>query len=861
LTALRTTKRRGFSELLRWLAVLALALLVFAGSALAQPVDDLFADEPDDPTEDLFGDEPDDGFGDEPDDALADEPESPPEDPPIDQADAAADDALADELGGAAEASDSSAVLDPSIEEILVTGSAAMEQPEVETSAMVFSGAELEAARVSDVRDLAEFTPNLEIKTGAGASNATIFIRGIGLNDFNANASSSVAIINDGVVVNSPAGQLFQLFDLEGSDVLRGPQGTLYGRNVTAGAIRVFSRKPSDDFEGRLNVTFGNYDLIEIDGGLTVPLVPDLLSTRLAGRFELRDGVTKNRCSSNPQMGNAAFGACNRPRDPRGIIPDIPEGLPKWVNEVDNWAARAITALTPTDETEFLFNVHVGRSEGDARQNQMRGTRPFPGTGDRFGVNSETYGDPDNDPFAGAYDIVDNEILELFGASLTSHVDFDFAELISITAYEQNDRKFLDNTDAAPSLVLQVDVDDRARQWSEDLRLESLSEGPFEWKAGVFFLTEEIEANNEFRVFGAGRVNPTNQRIRQEFFHAAVFGWGTYHLSDSLRLEGGVRFAWERKQFDVRAFKFRAINGNLVTDPPFTSHEEDTWTPVTGDAVLTWSPTESINFYAKYARGWKTGHFNGGAARPDVLIDPVDPERVNGYEIGMRGEFFDGQLMFDAAVYLYDYKDYQVFALQNQPDGLPLPQLLNAQDVESRGFEAEVQVIPYDWLRWNLALGWVDAKFGTFTSTIFRQAQGQVICGPGVNACTVPVNNDFTGNKLPAAPAFALSTNLEVDLPLGTMGSLTPRIDANYKTKVYFDHQGDDALSQSPYWLLHARLTYVVPGGGIAVSGWVRNILDEEYLLNTFDLRLIADTIIDTYGDPRTYGITVGVNF
>lgn len=892
MSAKRSTHRHRAPELVRdalrrgarvrhWfvlLALLAVSVLALAGGAHAQQTtdppgdspealrDDLFGDEADDLTDDLFDNEPadlhdptDERRVDEPADLADQSPVDEPADKPVDEP---VDDPI-DEPDAVTEQSGTREGFDPSVEEILVTGSAAMAAPEVESSAMVFSGAELEAVRVSDVRDLAEFTPNLEIKTGSGASNATIFIRGIGLNDFNANASSSVAIINDGVIVNSPAGQLFQLFDLEGSDVLRGPQGTLYGRNVTAGAIRVFSTKPGNDFEGRFNATYGNYDLIELDGGLTVPLVSDVLATRFAGRFGLRDGITKNRCARKPQEGLAPFGACNRPRDPRGIIPDIQQNLPKWVNDVDNWAARAITNFTPTNEAELLLNVHAGRSEGDARQNQMRGTRPFPGTGPRYGVNTETYGDPDNDPFAGAYDIVDNEILNLFGTSLTTLIELPFADLESITAFERNDRSFLDNTDAAPSLVLEVDVQDRAAQWSEDIRLESTMDGPFEWKAGLYFLTEELEAHNQFRVFGAGRVRPTKQRIRQEFLHAAAFGWGTYHLSDSLRLEGGLRFAWERKQFDVRAFKFSAQTGEPPPNapPPFKSHEEDTWTPVTGDAVLTWSPTESISIYAKYARGWKTGHFNGGAARPDILIDPVDPERVNGFEIGLDGDFYDGRLHVGAAIYLYDYKDYQVFALQNQPDGLPLPQLLNAQDVESRGFEVELRTTPYDWLRWNLALGWVDAKFGTFTSTIFRQAQGQVICGPGINACTIPVNNDFTGNKLPAAPEFALSTNLEVDIPLGLFGSLTPRIDANYKTKVFFDHQGDDALSQAPYWLLHTRLTYTLPNGQASISGWVKNVFDEEYLLNTFDLRLIADTIIDTYGEPRTFGISVGYNF
>ncbi|MCA9504155.1 MAG: TonB-dependent receptor [Spirochaetaceae bacterium] len=742
--------------------------------------------------------------------------------------------------------------------EVVGAGTAALLTAEIQTSAIAFDADALAALRVTDVRDLATVTPNLEIKTGAGASNATIFIRGIGLNDFNANASSSVAIFNDGVNVNSPAGQLFQLFDVEGSDVLRGPQGTLYGRNVTAGAIRVFSKKPGDETDARFAFTYGNYNNVEADGGLTIPIVPDLLSVRFSGKFRMRDGITKNRCADSPNVGRAIDGDCFRTRTP--FVGAIPDNLPKWVNEIDNWGGRVLVRLTPIEPLEFMLNVHGGRSEGDARQNQARGTQGFSGVPPRYGVTIPAYSDRDDDPYAGAYDIVANEYLELFGTSLTSRLDLGWATLTSITAYEQNDRAFLDNTDAAPILALVVDLKDGARQWSQDLRLESSLDNGFEWKLGALFMTEKVFGNNRFLSAGNGLAQPTRQRLKQQFYHGAIFGFASYELTETLKVEGGIRFGWERKDFKNRSWRYSSRTGDRIPPQPFSGKEEAEWSPVTGDAILTWSPLEDLDVYLKYARGWKTGHFNGGAARPDVLIDPVQPEHVNGFELGLRSQWLDGRLGLNAALYYYDYKNYQVFALQNQPDGLPLPQLLNAQDVESRGFEVELQTEPWDGVRWNAALGWVEAKFGTFTSTTFRLAQSRTLCG-GLAFCSLPNNDDFTGNRLPAAPAFSFSTNIEADIPIGRLGVLTPRLDASYKTKLFFDHQGDDALSQGPFWLLHARLAYTVPDGRVSLALWVKNVTDEAYLLQAFDLRLLAGTIIDTYGEPRTFGATMTLNY
>jgi iron complex outermembrane receptor protein len=748
------------------------------------------------------------------------------------------------------------------IEEIVITTTGRpIDVQDAPTSAMVFSADDLVSARVTDVRDLAEYTPNLEIKTGGAASNATLFIRGIGLNDFNANASSSVAVFNDDVYVNSPAGQLFQLFDVQGVEILRGPQGTLYGRNVTAGAIRIMSRMPTNDYEGYVTSTYGNYDAVEVEGALGGPILEDALLFRVAGRMQLRDGITKNRCA-----GGAAPGAISAALEGRcarqvgGLNPPIPNGLPKWVNEVDAWAARAIARIVPAEDLEVTLNFHGGQNRGDARQNQSRGTEPPLGNLDaRIRRNAGFFRDTDDDPFAGAYDVVSNENIDLLGGSVRIEWEFEDVRLTSITAYEQNERSFLDNSDASPSYLITSTIDDQARQWSEDLRLDSHLGDAFEWNAGATFITETAEVDNIYRVAGVGLAFVPRQQYEQRFYHAAVYGYLSYQVTEELRFEGGGRVGWEEKSFDINAFRFLASNPSITRDA-LQGDDSKRWFPVTGDLVINWSPTEDINLYAKYSRGWKTGHFNGGALNASQLIEPVDPETVNAFEVGVKSSWFDGALILNAAVYYYDYEDYQVFALQNQPDSIPLPRLINAQDVESRGFEIEMRTRPTDALYWNLAIGWQEARFGTFTTTVVRSTQSINLCG-GQSPCLVFDNDDFSGNQLPAAPDLNVSTSVEYEIDMGSYGVLLPRVDANYKSKIYFDHQGDDALAEDPYWLLHARLTYRLPGDKISLAFWVRNLTDQAYLQQAFDAREVADTILDVYGDPRTFGVTLTLEY
>ena len=183
------------------------------------------------------------------------------------------------------------------IEEILITGEKQNTLQDAPTSSTSFSAGDLQALRIEDIADLADYTPNLEINTAFAASNPTIFIRGIGLKDYNANAAGAVAVYQDGVNINSPAIQLGQLFDIDGIDVLRGPQGSVNGRNATAGAIMIRSAMPDGEFGVSTSLTYGNYDDKEVEAAINIPLIEDMLSMRVSGTAQWRDGYTKNQCA------------------------------------------------------------------------------------------------------------------------------------------------------------------------------------------------------------------------------------------------------------------------------------------------------------------------------------------------------------------------------------------------------------------------------------------------------------------------------------------------------------------------------------------------------------------------------------
>ena len=806
------------------------------------------------------------------------------------------------------------------VEEIMVTAQGrAQPLQEVSVSVAAYNQEYLDALGAQNIADISQFTPNLEIRSVYGVSTPTLFIRGVGLRDFNANSQSSVAVYNDDVYMNSPAGQLSQLFDVEQVEVLRGPQGALYGRNASAGAIRVLSRKPTGDFNGYARVTYGRFDQIDLESAIEAPIFEDLASLRVSGVLHLRDGITDNRCADDKFWRDAdgststqrrlddqwrVFASCfnntTRAPPPLGlgwdaggpfpptvgvVITDaqdavVPPGIAKKVNDIDNWAGRGLLRIQPDNDSNWLLNVHGGKNRALVRQFQALGARVLPATGEILvGIpDRDGYIDPDTqtfrstfpflpipaqspedgDVFAGDYNNTGPENLNLFGSHLTGEIPHGNYVTNSITAYEWNERLVEANVDGNPFIGLEAEFGNTSWQVSQEVKTLWDAGGDVTWLAGANFLYENLEVLNDI-LFDPGVVLPriTRQDYEQNTYYGSLYGYATWAPTNEFSLEGGLRWNIEHKDYEIAAFL-------LVddVDPPTDSRSVTENAP-SGDISINYRPREGINFYGKYSRGWKGPHFNGNViidqgAEGQSLIDPVKPEKVNALEIGMKSQWLDRSLRVNTAAFYYDYEDIQIFQIRNTGGGVPVQELISANDADIYGLEFELEARPFEGLDDLFAgitlfgsFAWLESRYTDFVT------QRTEIIG----SRTIVVTDDFSGNRLINAPRFAFAGFAQWDLPLGRFGALVPRFDWSFKDKVFFSPANLEPVSQGAFWLMNARLAYRAPGERIELAAWVRNLGDEIYRLDVIDLTRFQRSILYAFGDPRTYGLTLAVNF
>ena len=496
------------------------------------------------------------------------------------------------------------------IEEMVVVGTsgAALLQTEA-VSVATFDEDYLDALGANNLKDVAQFTPNLEIRSPFTASNPTLFIRGVGLRDFNANSASSVAVFNDGVYMNSPSGQLAQLFDVENIEIHRGPQGALNARNASAGAIKIISRKPSGDYGGSLKTTYGRFNEISIEGATEAPIT-DSLSVRVAAVWNVRDGFTRNRCADDdawrgvtrltptnnpgrfvfeecfngdtvvePRLGGQSWFSGVAGRDGtfalsrRGVgtaaLAAEPGDIDKWVNDRDNWAGRVIFAYRPTDQLTLFWNVHGGQNRGQSRQFETVGRQALDdGSGlSGPGFDADIYADADRiigedlqgrpifngdpteaNPFAGDYNNTGLEKLDLLGSSLVANLEIGDFSIESISAWEWNSRDVRANLDGSPAIGIEADYGNRAWQLSQKVHVDWSDGGALELKGGAFYLHEELSVDNVFRLENQSAVL---QGYEQTTDTGALYFQAGYELTEFFDAKGGIRWNYEQKGVSI----------------------------------------------------------------------------------------------------------------------------------------------------------------------------------------------------------------------------------------------------------------------------------------------------------------------
>lgn len=684
-------------------------------------------------------------------------------------------------------------------------------------------GETLQNKGISNSASLATAVPNLQVSSPYGNTQPNFSLRGISVaNEYNSNQASPVGVYIDDVYIAARTSHGMGLFDLERVEVLRGPQGTLFGRNTTGGAINFITRTPKLSGEnGYVEAGYGNFDTFKAQGAIEATMVEDELGIRVAANYEKGDG----------QIRNVAAGG----RD---------------ANSVDTLQGRLALRIRPGNgPLDIKIRAYAGRDRGT--QAGVHGlTGPdTPGQG-FFEVNENRIGDSRTD----AWGVAANVALEL-SPEMT---------LTSITSYDGGKQNLQQAADGSSLDVLDINWRSNFRQFSEEVRLNYEGDR-LKLVGGGFYGWDRTITDNRFNIgsaLGPGVNGGFFQHYRQSRRSYAAFLQGDYDLTDNLVLTLGARYTWDKAQYrDGFAYLFAGdvggpdlpiastvpcagVAGTCAYDPAARYEIDGSNKALTGRAALSYTFDGGTLVYASYSRGYRSGAFNGGGYTSSAGITYIDPERVNAYEVGVKGRFLDNKVTLSAAGFYYDYSNQQV---QDTRPG-PVSFLVNAPKSEVYGAELEATFRAFSGFVINASGGYLHATYKDLS------LQG----------------TDLSGNSLPFAPRWTATAGFDWTVFDSGTNSVTFSPTLNYFSRQFFSpfndinaagtSQVNSELQQKGYAKVNASLAWT--HGPIQVRGWINNAFNKKVYSYGLDLRgagfpynfLVPAT-------PRTYGVTARFSF
>jgi len=730
--------------------------------------------------------------------------------------------------------------------EVVVTAQRRSEDiQKVPISIQAFSARQMQDLGVKSSVDLGQITPNVDIALPAGAGNQPIIaIRGIGLNDYDTNNAGPNGVYVDEVYLSSPASQTFQTFDLQRVEILKGPQGTLYGRNTSGGAINFITAKPTDTFDARLHVEYGSFNTVNVEGAVGGPIAP---------RLDARIAFVKN--NSQGYMHNALTG--NRE------------------NGANNGALRLQLQWKPDDRLTVLWNLHGGyvdnrpveyRHIGDLDPTTLGNATPtqcsLAATNAGQCTDLFGYGTPSNF-YGGSYNRQQHLKVNSVGSYLRADYSAGPVTYTSITAFEHNDKIHPEDSDASPNQLLEINFGVRSNTFSQELRA-AYKGTRLNWVGGLYYLHENLLQNQPIFILLGGDTVVTvpgafdgiafqafdvNRQITNAY---AAYSQADYAITDKLKLVLGGRYTHEQKSFNYQGSDQFQMGGEGHFGPLMptaNSRQSLSDSAFSWRAGLNYNLTPGVMAYASIATGFKSGDFNGSflsLVQAEIVrqLQPVRPEHVTAYEIGLKGSFLDRRLIVDLAAFYNDYRDLQVFelvpgVLQGE---LSTNVLDNAQKAHTEGLDIQVIAKPLEDLTLSAQVGVLDTKLDKFL------------------ASKSTVQADYSGNQLPLSPHASASFIADYKLPMG-QNAVDLQFSATYKGHQFFDISNDPYTTQSAYWLENARIAYQLKDDHLEVAGFVRNLSGAKYLLDAFDLTSPFGLIQGIVGTPRTFGVEINYRY
>ena len=676
-------------------------------------------------------------------------------------------------------------------------------QPSSKTavSLTAVTGEDLRTAGATTAVGLTSLIPNVQIAPGTSGST-DISIRGIGSTNTTEVGDPATAFHIDGVYLGRPQSAGATFYDLERVEVLRGPQGTLYGRNATAGAVNLITNKPGKKLAGEANLGIGNYGLYSFEGMLNVP-VGEQFALRAVVSSSSRDGYLNTTSPAN--------------------------GFGKNRDDADNLSARIHSLITFNADTRLLLTLDTSRNKGAGP-----GTVPVntflnnSGAAQRTSLTNKNEGQRDDSSNG-------------FSAEFTAQTGI--GEFTYLGAYRTFDRNNLSSTNATTSLT-----DSRFSQTSHELRLASSGKGDLTWVAGLYLFNEKgnIDATftNPALANQFGRGNPGVRFIQDPINSRsnALFGQATYSVSPALRLTAGLRTTSDEKSRDGRTTNLAGtFNSPALVNKAKVNYNQTTW-----KLGADYDVAKDVLAYANVATGYKAGgYFDGSNAAGD---NTYRPELLTSLEAGIKGRFFDNRLRLNAAVFSYDYKDLQISYVAINPLSNTIGTITtNAARAKNKGLEIEAKLAVSDSGTVNLALGLLNAKYDSF---VFPVIAGR------------PVAINLEGQKLDKAPSATLTLGYTHDWSLESGAAVTAYIGSRFSSSYKLSNFAivtPIQYTQPSFTRTDVNVTYTAPGEKWYVQGYARN-LENRNVATGFAFSALTGSNF-SLADPRTLGVRAGVKF
>jgi iron complex outermembrane recepter protein len=685
----------------------------------------------------------------------------------------------------------------------------------------------IEKVRIEQVRDVMGYVPNMDIKEQVPGAIPVVTIRGVGLDDFSSTNSPAAGIYVDQVPLTSLALMSFDLYDMERIEVLKGPQGTLYGRNSNAGAINVITARASLDHEGYLRAGYGSYDAKDLEGAYNLPL-GDTFAVRVAAKWIRQDeGFWKSRTSaSEAYNNNSASYTSDRPEVRTVGLRDILLG-------------RVRLGWEPAPELSLDLKVDSLRQRSEMGQPEFWGSNCTPPAQPIDPDNCSDflgYKDTDRDPYRGDWRGEFPYHVDQLAETLAVDYDFGWATLTSVTGHIDFERNFHIDVDATPADQFDFFQSDTVEQLTQEVRLGGDVALGY-WLAGLFWsqdtATVDTPGNHQHLLAATSHILAQQDTEGRGIF--ANMDWKLGALAEALdkfSVTTGLRWSGETRDY-VGGTTWSVQVPGLIENTHQDATLEDS--NVSWKAGLNFAPTRATLVYVNASQGVKSGGFFSGVTTNQRQLEPYLPEELTAYELGAK---LAGAIALNASVFRYDYRNLQTFM---RDGSAPVQFVGNIPEAEITGADFDATLRVLDGLTLIAGVGLLDARLGAFLGPD----------GPDPDQDPDP---HPAGNRAANAPEFTWNALARYELPIFETGLVVAlQGDARYADEMYKEATNDPLIKSEPYTIYNARASLLEAAGAWELALWGRNLTDELYVVQGADIAVFGMGNRN-YNAPRTYG-------